>query len=68
MFGLAVSATMLATDIVFFVVATRVLRRHPAFVIPFTAAFAALDAVFFAAGLPKLVEGAWVPLVVAAAV
>jgi KUP system potassium uptake protein len=68
MFGLAVSATMLATDIVFFVVAMRVLRWNPAFVIPFAAAFAALDATFFLAGLPKLLDGAWVPLVVAAVI
>ncbi len=65
MFGLAVSATMLATDIVFFVVATRVLHWKPIFVVPFTLAFAALDATFFLAGLPKFLDGAWVPLVVA---
>jgi len=65
MFGLAVSATMLATDIVFFVVATRVLRWKPVFVIPFTAVFVALDATFLLAGLPKFAEGAWVPILVA---
>jgi KUP system potassium uptake protein len=65
MFGLAVSATMLATDAVFFVVATRVLKWSLAFVIPFTTVFAALDATFFLAGLPKFIDGAWVPLVVA---
>ena len=65
MFGLAVSATMLATDIVFFVVATRVLHWKPILVVPFTVAFAALDATFFLAGLPKFLDGAWVPLVVA---
>jgi KUP system potassium uptake protein len=68
MFGLAVSATMLATDIVFFVVAIRVLRWNPALVIPFATAFGALDATFFLAGLPKLLDGAWVPLVVAAVI
>jgi KUP system potassium uptake protein len=68
MFGLAVSATMFATDIAFFVVATRVLRWPRAFVYPFTIAFAALDAIFFLAGLPKFVDGAWVPLVVAAVI
>jgi KUP system potassium uptake protein len=65
MFGLAVSATMLATDVVFFVVATRVLKWNPVFVVPFTTAFALLDLTFFAAGLPKFLDGAWVPLVVA---
>ena len=68
MFGLAVSATMLATDIVFFVVATRVLRWKPIAVVPFTVFFAALDGTFFLAGLPKFLDGAWVPLVVAAAI
>jgi KUP system potassium uptake protein len=68
MFGLAVSATMLATDLVFFVVATRVLRVKLALIIPFTAFFAALDATFFLAGLPKFLDGAWVPLVVAAVI
>ncbi len=65
MFGLAVSATMLATDVVFFVVATRVLHWKPIVIVPFTVAFAALDATFFLAGLPKFLDGAWVPLVVA---
>jgi KUP system potassium uptake protein len=68
MFGLAVSATMLATDIVFFVVATRVLRWSPALSIPFAVAFAALDATFFLAGLPKFLDGAWVPFVTAAVI
>ena len=63
MYGLAVSATMLATDIVFFVVATRVLHWNPAVVLPFTAFFGLLDATFFLAGLPKFIDGAWVPLV-----
>ncbi len=65
MFGLAVSATMLATDLVFIVVAMRVLRWNPFLVVPFTLAFGALDATFFIAGLPKFLDGAWVPLVVA---
>ncbi len=68
MFGLAVSATMLATDVVFFVVATRVLRWKLAQIVPFTAAFVVLDATFFLAGLPKFLDGAWVPLVVAAVI
>ncbi len=65
MYGLAVSATMLATDIVFFVVATRVLHAKLAYLVPFTAFFVVLDTTFFVAGLPKFMDGAWVPLVVA---
>jgi KUP system potassium uptake protein len=68
MFGLAVSATMLATDIVLFVVATRVLRWNPLLVAPFSLAFGALDTAFFLAGLPKFLDGAWVPLIVAAVI
>jgi KUP system potassium uptake protein len=66
MYGLAVSATMLATDIAFFVVATRVLRWKTVLVIPFLGIIAALDTTFFLAGLPKFFEGAWVPVAVAA--
>lgn len=66
MYGLAVAMTMLATDVVFYVVATRVLRWHPGIVTPLVFAFAALDVTFVAAGLPKFLEGAWVPLVIAA--
>ncbi len=65
MFGLAVSATMLATDIVFFVVASRVLHWSAIRIVPFTAFFVALDATFLLAALPKFLDGAWVPLVVA---
>jgi KUP system potassium uptake protein len=68
MYGLAVSATMLATDIVFFVVATRVLRWNPLLLAPFSLAFGALDTTFFVTGLPKFFDGAWVPLIVAAVI
>jgi KUP system potassium uptake protein len=68
MFGLAVSATMLATDIVFYVVATRVLHWKPVVVVPLVLAFGAVDVTFVAAGLPKFLDGAWVPLVVAAVI
>ncbi len=67
MFGLAVASTMLATDIIFYVTATRSLRWNPALVIPLTLAFVLVDATFVLAGLPKFMDGAWVPLAVAAA-
>lgn len=66
MFGLAVAVTMLATDIIFYVVATRRLRWHPALAIPVALAFGLLDATFVVAGLPKFMDGAWVPLLIAA--
>ncbi len=67
MFGLAVATTMLATDIIFYVTATRALRWKPALVIPLAVAFVLMDATFVLAGLPKFLDGAWVPLAVAAA-
>jgi KUP system potassium uptake protein len=68
MYGLAVSATMLATDIVFYVVATRSLRWKPPVAFAVAAAFGVLDATFVVSGLPKFIDGAWVPLIVAAAI
>lgn len=68
MYGLAVSATMLATDIVFYVVATRSLHWKPAAALGLASAFGLLDATFVVAGLPKFLDGAWVPLLVAAAI
>ncbi|MGB8910333.1 MAG: KUP/HAK/KT family potassium transporter [Candidatus Cybelea sp.] len=68
MYGLAVSCTMLATDIVFYVVATRRLRWPPALALPIALAFGLLDGTFVLAGLPKFVDGAWVPILVAAVI
>jgi KUP system potassium uptake protein len=68
MFGLAVAVTMLATDIIFYVVATRRLKWHPALALPLALAFGLLDATFVVAGLPKFMDGAWVPLLIAAIV
>jgi len=66
MYGLAVATTMLATDIVFYVVATRALGWRPPLALALAGAFALLDAAFVVAGLPKFLDGAWVPLLVAA--
>ncbi|MBV9056186.1 MAG: KUP/HAK/KT family potassium transporter [Candidatus Eremiobacteraeota bacterium] len=68
MYGLAVAATMLSTDVVFYVVATRVLHWNRVLVTALALAFALVDATFVAAGLPKFIDGAWVPLLVAAAI
>ncbi len=68
MYGLAVAATMLATDIMFYVVATRTLRWRPAAAVPLAVAFGLLDATFVLAGLPKFIDGAWVPVLIAAAI
>jgi len=68
MYGLAVSATMFATDILFYVVATRTLRWRPALALTVAGSFALLDATFVVAGLHKFVDGAWLPLAIAAVI
>jgi KUP system potassium uptake protein len=65
-FGLAVSATMLATSIAFYEVVTNVLKWKRAVVIPLVTSFAIVDGTFFLSGFPKIPDGAWVPLVIAA--
>jgi KUP system potassium uptake protein len=67
-YGLAVACTMLGTTIAFYVVATRVFKWNAAYVIPVISIFAAIDALFVASGLPKFLDGAWVPLAVSAAI
>ena len=64
-FGLAVSATMLATSIAFYVVVTEIKKWNKAVVIPLVTAFVLVDGTFFLSGLPKIPDGAWVPLVIA---
>jgi KUP system potassium uptake protein len=68
MYGLAVSATMLSTDIVFYVVATRALGWKPVAALAVAGAFALLDATFVLAGLHKFIDGAWLPLAIAAVI
>jgi KUP system potassium uptake protein len=68
MYGLAVSATMFATDILFYVVATRTLRWKPGLALAVAGSFALLDATFVLAGLHKFVDGAWLPLAIAAVI
>jgi KUP system potassium uptake protein len=65
-FGLAVSATMLATSLAFYDVVTNVLKWKRAVAVPLVTSFVLVDGTFFLSGLPKIPEGAWVPLVIAA--
>jgi KUP system potassium uptake protein len=65
-YGLAVSATMLATSIAFYDVITRVLHWKRIVAIPLVASFVLVDATFFLSGLPKIPDGAWVPLALSA--
>ena len=65
-YGLAVAGTMLATSLAFYVVATTVLKWRRVVALPLVALFIAIDGTFLAAGLPKFLDGAWVPLAIAA--
>jgi KUP system potassium uptake protein len=64
MYGLAVACTMLATTLAFYVVATTVFRWKKVYVILGISLFALIDAVFVTSGLPKFLDGAWVPIAV----
>jgi KUP system potassium uptake protein len=68
MYGLAVSVTMLATSLAFYVVATTVFNWPKRYVIPGMLPFVLIDTLFVTSGLPKFLDGAWVPLAVSAAI
>ena len=63
-YGLAVSATMLATTIAFYQVVTKILKWRLAVALPLVTSFFLVDGSFFLAGLSKIPAGAWVPLVI----
>ena len=65
-FGLAVSCTMLATSIAYFVVIDRVLHWPATRTVPLLVAFVIVDGTFVLAGLPKFMDGGWVPFAIAA--
>jgi KUP system potassium uptake protein len=65
-FGLAVSATMLATTIAFYHVVTSVLHWKQIVVVPLVMLFGVVDTTFFLSGLPKIADGAWLPLAISA--
>ena len=62
-YGLAVSATMLATSIAFYHVVTKVLHWRRRVALPLFILFALVDGTFFLSGLPKIPQGAWLPIV-----
>jgi KUP system potassium uptake protein len=65
-YGLAVSVTMLATSIAYFVVITRVLHWRRAAALPLVAFFMLVDGSFVIAGLPKFMDGGWLPIAISA--
>jgi KUP system potassium uptake protein len=67
-YGIAVTGTLAIDTILFFVV-VRVLWRKPLWVVLCGAgAFLFVDLAFFGANLPKVVDGGWFPLLLAAVV
>jgi KUP system potassium uptake protein len=65
-YGLAVIGTMTITSIVFFVVTLKVWHWPLYASVPLLIAFLVFDLAFLGANLAKILEGAWVPLVVGA--
>jgi len=67
-YGVAVSATMLITTILFYVVARERMGWPKALALPLCALFLVVDVAFFSATLFKIPRGGWLPIVVAAVV
>jgi KUP system potassium uptake protein len=63
-YGLAVIGTMTVTSIVFFIVTRRVWHWPLYLSVPLFLAFMTFDLAFLGANLVKVLEGAWVPLVI----
>jgi KUP system potassium uptake protein len=67
-YGVAVTATMAITSILFFSVARRRWGWPLVVLVPLTIVFLVVDLAFFAANASKITHGAWFPLVIGAAV
>ena len=65
-FGLAVSCTMLATSLAWYYVVTTCFGVRKAIAIPTAALFIVIDGTFVISGLPKFLDGGWVPFAVSA--
>jgi len=59
---------MLATTIAFYVVGTHVFKWKKRAVLPAIGLFFVVDLLFVASGLPKFIDGAWVPLAISAVI
>ena len=67
-YGLAVSVTMMATSIAFYVVVSRRLHWNPVVAMATLIGFVIVDGSFVVAGLPKFLEGGYIPVAICAAV
>ena len=65
-YGLAVAATMFATSLAFYVVATQVRNWNRGVALATVTGFLIVDGTFVLSALPKFLDGAWVPLAIAA--
>ncbi len=67
-YGIAVTGTMVVTTCLAFAVIHKLWKWSLVKSVVFIAPFLLLDAIFFGANILRVVEGGWVPLVVAAAI
>lgn len=67
-YGTAVSLTMLVTTALMFVAMREIWRWNVALSLATAGAFFVIDAAFFSSNLMKVLEGGWVPLVLAAGI
>jgi KUP system potassium uptake protein len=65
-YGLAVSVTMAATSIAFYLVISRVRKWNPAAALATLVGFLLVDGSFIVAGLPKFLDGGYVPFAISA--
>jgi KUP system potassium uptake protein len=66
-YGIAVTGTMVVTTALAFAVVWKCWRWPLCLAAPFVSAFLAVDLAFLAANLMKVIEGGWVPLLIAGA-
>ncbi|KOR30338.1 potassium transport protein Kup [Achromatium sp. WMS2] len=64
-YGIAVTGTMLITTILLYLVAVHIWRWNQLQAMLMTGAFLVVDSVYFAANIPKIMDGGWFPLVLA---
>ena len=67
-YGIAISATMLITTVLFYMAMRRVFEWPVAVALPLSIAFIAFDAAYFSANIIKFADGGWVPILIAAMV
>lgn len=65
-YGLAVAVTMAATSVAFYLVVSRVRKWNPALAVFTLTCFLLVDVSFIVAGLPKFVDGGYVPFAISA--